>query len=136
MDQTVQTATVTPFSRINKIGLGIAGVLGLLDIVSVLEPNPGGDGAQSGPPDAIIWLDGLLGLITVVAVVIAWRTGRRGFVRLAAGARIISALTALPAFFVDVPAWLKVLVGVFGVLTVVCVVMMLTPAARTSPVTD
>jgi hypothetical protein len=135
MDQSVQTARVTPFSRINKAGLIIAGVLGLLDIVSLFTPN-GDETSQDGPPDAIIWLDGLLGVITVVAVVIAWRTGRRGFVRLAAGARIISALTALPAFFVEVPAWLKVLVGVFGVLTVICVVMMLTPPARTSPVTD
>lgn len=50
--------------------------------------------------------------------------------------RIISTITALPAFFVDVPAWLKVVVGLFVLLTVAVVAMLLTPAHRQLPVTD
>ena len=52
-------------------------------------------------------------MITVVAVVIGWRAARRSALRVAAGARILSAITALPAFFVDVSAALKLLVSVF-----------------------
>jgi hypothetical protein len=89
-----------------------------------------------GPPFAILLIDGVLGLITVVAVVVAWRSGRRGAVRIAAGARIISMITALPAFFVDVPAALQALVGVFVVLTIACVAMMLTPSRAPVAVTD
>ncbi len=72
----------------------------------------------------------------MVGVVVAWRTARRGVVRIVAGARIISMITALPAFFVDVPAGLKALVGLVTVITVVTVAMMLAPARRPVPVTD
>ena len=77
-----------------------------------------------------------MGVITVVAVVIGWRAARRSALRVAAGARILSAITALPAFFVDVPAALKLLVSVFVVVTVVAVVLMLAPARRATAVTD
>jgi len=96
----------------------------------------GGPGEEPGgvPPRLPLLLDAVLGVITVVAVVIAWRTLRRGAIRIAAGARIISALTALPAFFVDVPAGLKAAVGIFVLVTAAAVAMMLSPARR--PVSD
>jgi hypothetical protein len=131
------TATTTvpapPLSKINKAGLVLAFVLGLADMTAPFQPTPDG---EVGPPFAILLLGGILGLITVVAVVIAWRTARRGAIRITAGARIISAVTALPAFFVDASAGLTVLVGVFVLLTVATVTMMLTPARRPVPVTD
>lgn len=39
-------------------------------------------------------------------------------------------------FFVDVPAGLQVLVGVFVVVTIACVAMMLTPSRQPIPVSD
>jgi hypothetical protein len=133
MNTATQTVPTLPLSRINKAGLAVAGLLGLLDIASPLMATPEG---EVGPPFPILVLDAVLGVITVVAVVIAWRTARRGLVRVAAGARIISALTAFPAFFVDVPVGLKVGVGIFVLVTAVSVAMMLAPTARTRPVTD
>jgi hypothetical protein len=129
-----QTAPSTPLSKLNKAGLVLAFLLGLADIAAVFfPPTPEG---QVGPPDSILLLDSLLGLITVVAVVVAWRTTKRAAIRLTAGARILSMVTALPAFFVEVPPGVKVLVGVFVLLTVASVVMMLAPARRPAPVTD
>jgi hypothetical protein len=122
------------FTKLNKAGLIIAFILGLLDLTSPFQPTP--DGGADGPPYAILVIDAVLGLITVIAVVIAWRSGRRGAVRIAAGARIISLVTALPAFFVDVPAALQALVGLFAVLTIACVALMLTPSRRPVPLSD
>jgi hypothetical protein len=125
-------STAPALNTRNKIGLAIAGVLGLLDCAALfLTP-----GSEPGPPFGILVLDTILGVITVVAVVIGWRAARRSALRVAAGARILSAITALPAFFVDVPAALKLLVSVFVVVTVVAVVLMLAPARRTTAVTD
>jgi hypothetical protein len=117
----------------NKAGLVLAGILGLVDIPSFLEKTPDG---KEGPPYGILILDTICGIVTVVAVVIAWRLANRGAIRVAAGARIVSMLSALPAFFVDVPAFIKVLVTVFVILTVTSVVLMLSPSRQTSPVTD
>jgi hypothetical protein len=109
----------------NKVGLAIAGLLGIADSFSFLQPTPEG---EVGPPFGILVLGSICGVITVVAVVVAWVKANRGAIRVAAGARIVSMLTALPAFFVDVPAGIKILVTAVVVLTVVSVVLMLSPA--------
>lgn len=118
----------------NKVGLVIAALLGLLDIAApfVLQTPEG----EVGPPVGILVLSAIMGVITVIAVVIAWRSGSAGAIRTAAGARIVSALTSLPAFFVDVPAGIKVGSAVFVVVTIVVVVLMLTPARSTAPATE
>jgi hypothetical protein len=121
------------FSRLNKAGFVIALLLGLSDLASVLMPTPDG---EVGPPFAILIIDAVLGLITIVAVVIGWRTGGRGAVRIAAGARIVSMVTALPAFFAGVPAAILLLVSVFVVVTIACVALMLLPSRVPVPVSD
>jgi hypothetical protein len=128
-------APITPgaLSKPNKIGLVLAFLLGVVDLTPRVEPASDG---KHGPPLGVLLLDGILGLITLVAVVVAWRTARRGAVRLTAGARIISVITALPAFFVDVPPLVRVQVGVVALLTVAIVAMMLTPARLPTPVID
>jgi hypothetical protein len=121
-------------STLNKTGLIIALVLGVLDVFSPFGPSDGSTG--DGPPMAILVIDAVLGLITVVAAIIAWRTGRAGVIRIVAGARVISMITALPAFFVDVPAAVQALVGAFVVVTITCVALMLAPSRRPVPVVD
>jgi hypothetical protein len=133
MTTNLAKAALAPLSKLNKTGLVLAFLLGLADLTSPFQPTPDD---QVGPPYPIMVLGGLLGLITVVGVVIAWRTARRGVVRVVAGARIISVITSLPAFFVDVPAGLKAIVGLFTIVTVAAVAMMLAPARRPVPVTD
>ena len=67
--------------------------------------------------------------------VMAWR-GNSVALRIAAGAIIVMTLTGLPAFFVDVPMWVKALVGVSVLLTVTAVVLMFSGDRRSTPVTD
>ncbi len=117
----------------NKVGLAIAGLLGLSDLPAFLEKTPDG---EVGPPFGILVVGSICGLVTVVAVIVAWAKANRGAIRVAAGARVISMLTALPAFFVDVPAFIKLLVTAFVILTVVSLVLMLSPARQTAAVTD
>lgn len=120
-------------SNRQKVGLLLAGIYSAFNIAGVLLPTPDG---QDGPPMGILVVDSLLGVVGLVAVIITWRTGNRGALRVAAGAIIIMTLTALPAFFVDVPAGIKLLVGAFSLLTIVAVVLMFSPGRRTTPVLD
>jgi hypothetical protein len=123
----------SPLTARPRAGLVLAALLAVLDVVSAFFPTPEGD---VGPPLWIVVLGGLLGIATLGAVVLAWRTGRRSALWTVVGTRVLSAITALPAFFVDVPAVLKVVVAVFVVLTVVCVVLVLSPARRAVAVAD
>lgn len=117
----------------NKVGLGIAALLGLVDLPSVLMSTPDG---EEGPPFPILVLTTICGIVTLVAVFLAWRRRNAGAVRVAAGARIVSMLAALPAFFVDVSSAIKVVSAVFVVVSIVCVALMMSPASRHATVTD
>lgn len=123
----------TELTTKNKVGLVLAGLLGLVDTPSVLTPTPDG---EVGPPMAVLALGTVCGIVTLVAVFLAWTKANKGAIRIAAGARILSMLTAIPAFFVDVPAFLKIIVAVAIILTVVSVVLMLSPAKRSTTVVD
>ncbi len=122
-----------PLTTRNKIGLVLAGLLALGDVGSIFISTPEG---EDGPPFVVLAIGLVVGLITLVAIVPAWRTGSRTALRVVAGTRIVSAILSLPAFFVDVPAGLKMGAAAAFALTVVCVVLVLTPANRRVPVTD
>jgi hypothetical protein len=115
-----------------KTGLLLAGLLCLFAVPSVLTPTPDG---EVGPPFGILILGTVLGVVGLIAVVAAWR-GNRPAVRVAAGAVILNMLTSLPAFFVDVPAWLKLLVGLSVLISIASVVLMFSPARRPVPALD
>jgi hypothetical protein len=86
-------------------GLALAGLLGLLDVASL----PFTDGEH--PPMVIAAADALLGVITLVGVVLAWRGNRGGIV-----AVIVSRL-------------LSVLAGI-GVAVTLLSVLLIAPALR------
>ena len=69
-----------------------------------------------------------------MCTVLAWR-GHQVALRVAAGAIIVITLTGLPAFFVDVPTWVKALVGVSVLVTVAAVALMFS-GRRPGPVVD
>lgn len=96
------TAPAPPRGRMMllRVGLGLAAVLGVLDVITGVQALAG---AFFAPPEVGIAMI-VLGTITLAAVPIAW-TGRRWPAWVAVAARVLSAMTALPAFFVpDVPA--------------------------------
>ena len=115
-----------------RTGLVLAGVLSAINIPSVFTPTPDG---EVGPPFGVLVLGTILGVIGLVAVVLAWR-GNRGAVRVAAGALVINLLTALPAFFVDVPVGSSWPSGCRCSPTVASIVMMFSGARRPVAVLD
>lgn len=133
MSSTTLAAPAAAHTTQQKVGLVVCGLLSLANVPSVLVPaTPEG---EAGPPLAILALGSVLGLIGLVATVLAWR-GQRVALRVAAGAIIVAALTGLPAFFVDVPMAVKALVGASVVLTVLAVVLMFSGPRRATYVVD
>ena len=115
----------TRLSTKNKIGLVLAALLALGDVIStfiVPEPGPG----EQGPPMEVLVAGGVLGVITLVAVGYAFRSAGRAAARIVAGSRILSMIMGLPAFFVDgVPALFVALAALGVVLTVLSVWLVL-----------
>jgi hypothetical protein len=124
---TTDTSTTT-WSTKNKVGLGLALFYALVNLPSAVLPAP--EGAEDGPPMAILVVCSLLAAVALVAGVMAWRSGSRPAARLTAASLIIITLTSLPAFFVDVPAGIKILVAAGVVLTVVFTVLIFSPGKR------
>lgn len=119
------TATNSWTTR-NKVGLGLAILYGVANIPTVLTPS----GNNDGPPFAINVICTVLGVVATVAGVVAWRSGSRSAARLTAASLIVVTLTALPAFFVDVPAAIKVVAAVGVVLMVVIVTLLFSGTDR------
>ncbi|GLW96045.1 hypothetical protein [Microtetraspora sp. NBRC 16547] len=110
-------------SRLLVVGLILGGLLGLIDMVGVVL----GDGEH--PPFALAVAGAVLGLITLGGVVLAWRGSRAGAVAVIV-TRLLSGLSAVPAFFVDgVPAEAVGAASVGVVLALVCVALV-APALR------
>lgn len=129
MTTTASPGTSTPaaWSTKNKVGLGLAMAYALTNLPSAITPVPEG---VTGPPMSILWACSILSAVALVAGVVAWRTGSRPAARLNAASMIIVTLTSLPAFFVDVPAAIKILVAAGVVLTVVFTVLIFSPGRR------
>ncbi|MFJ8719453.1 hypothetical protein ACIRD9_40850 [Streptomyces violaceus] len=121
-------AASSSLSRKNKVGLALAGVLGLIDMTSVFTPWPDSD--APGPPVSVLVAGTVLGVITLFAVVHTWLTANRTGSRVVAGSRILSAITSLPAFFVTgVPAWAVSVVALLVVVTIVVIALVLSRPA-------
>ena len=95
-----------------SVGLGILGLLSLFDVAGPLLTD--GD----HPPMSVALVGAAIGLASLLLIGYAWRGVSRAIAPLLV-LRVLSALTALPAFFVDdVPAGIQVLVTVICTLTV------------------
>jgi hypothetical protein len=99
-------------------GLVIAGLLALGDIATPFTS----DGEH--PPLLIGIICAVFGLVTTVGIVRAWR-GSRGWVTAIIVTRLLSAVAALPAFFVDgVPAGAVAAASIGVVITLVSVALL------------
>jgi hypothetical protein len=107
-------------------------VLGLLSLVEVAGPVTT-DGQH--PPMQIALIGAGLGLISIVLVILAW-PGRMAPAIGVIVLRLLSALTAVPAFLVpDVPIGAKIAAGVGITLTVVGAALVLAGLRRRALVT-
>lgn len=101
-DTDTDTAAAPPRSRVLllRAGLILAALLGVGDVITGAQALAG---KFFAPPAVGIGMI-VLGVVTVALVPVAWQ-GRRWAAWVAVAARVLSAMTALPAFFVpDVPA--------------------------------
>jgi hypothetical protein len=137
LEEAMTSTTLSParsaVTTRQKVGLVICGLYSLTNLPAAFLPP--GTGEEDGPPFAILVIGSVLGLVGLVATVLAWR-GDRVALRVAAGAIIVATLTALPAFFVDVPTVIKALTGVSVLITLVAVVLMFSTDRRSERVTD
>ncbi len=129
MSTTTTNTTRTPagWSTANRVGLVLTLLLGLGNVTSAFFPTPAG---EVGPPFEVLLADTVLAAVVVVAVIVAWVRRSRLAARIAAGCVILIAISAMPAFFVDVPPAVKALVGAITLVTVLACGLMLAPAKR------
>jgi len=116
-----------------RTGLALSAFLGLINLPFLFVSGPDG---QDSPPRAVLVLSALIGLVSVVCAVVAWRSGNRLAIRINAAALLVNALTSLPAFFVDIDAWIKVGAAVSVILTVAALVLTLRREPTPYTVTD
>lgn len=116
-----------------KAGLVLAALMSLVNAASAVFPTPAG---EEGPPYAVLVLGTILGVVGLVGVAIAWRTGSQAAFRVTAGALVINTIASLPAFFVDVSAGLKLAVAISVIASVLGIVLMFSSARRPVAVLD
>ncbi|MDQ2708180.1 MAG: hypothetical protein M3Z25_11320 [Actinomycetota bacterium] len=114
------------------VGLVLLGLLSVFDVLSpVVFPMPGP--GQDGPPPWIIWLGVVLGLVSLALIALLVRGGGRSVAAGLVACRVLSALTGVPAFFVNgVPGWVVSTVAVFTALTLIGCVL-IAPTLRGRP---
>ncbi len=120
-------ATMHQYSTLNKVGFGLALLLGAVNVVSLASPTPEG---EVGPPLLVLVIDAVLGVGIIVTVIIGWRRGNKAAVRAATVMLILAAVTALPAFVADVPQPLVIAAAVYVLLTIMTVAFMLKPRTQ------
>ena len=129
---TMSTASAPTTTSRLRAGLALSAVLGLLGVAFLGVPADG----QEAPPVIVIVLSAVLGLIQVACAVIGWRSGNRLAIRINAALLIINALLSVPAFFVDIDAWIKAVSALSVILTVVALVLTLRREPTPYTVTD
>jgi hypothetical protein len=111
-------------TRVSRAGLIVLGLLSLVDLAGPLFT----DGQH--PPMAIALIGAGLGLISIILVVLAWR-GRVAAAITLVLVRLLSALTAVPAFLVPgVPTGPMIAAGLGIGLTVVGAALVLAGLRR------
>ena len=120
------------YSARQKAGFVLAAVVALVNIPGAFIPTSDSDqGPNPGPPVAVLVGALVLGLVVVGLLLWAWRTGRRGPVRAAAVLLAITALTALPAFFIaGIAAWIRLFAGLYVLGAIASIVLLFSPPAR------
>lgn len=120
----------------NRVGLILTFLIGVTSAPSVAglgeEPKEGFD----SPPAGVLILGTVCGVIMIVACWKAWRAACLNSMRVAAGTSIVQAVSTVPAFFVDIESYLKVASAVSFLVSVVGIVLILSPDRRNPGLVD
>ena len=106
-------------TRSVTVGYVIVGILALADATTFAQGS-----GEDAPPFVIALLGTILGLVTLGALVALWVRRKaaapdRRMVMTVVVSRVASAVLSIPAFFVDLPGAVKIVVFLFIVLTAV-----------------
>ena len=113
---TTQETLARPVSLSNA-ATAIFAILGVIDVAQTAVI-----GSSDAPPLIVSLGVAALGLITLLALVPA-RRGSRGALTAVVATRVISAVLAVPAFFLNAPAWVMAVEGFVIVATVAALVL-------------
>ena len=102
---TATRETLTRPSALGNAAAAIFAVLGLIDVALT-----GVIGSPDAPPLIVSLGVAALGLITLLALAPARRGSRRALIAIVV-TRVISAVLAVPAFFLNAPAWAMIVEG-------------------------
>ena len=118
-----------------KAGLVLGIVVGLSNIPAVFTPGAGEAEFTEGPPIEVTVFGFVAGVAIAGLLALAWRRRSRALVRVAAVLLVLTALSAVPAFFVpDIPSWVVAGAGVYVLATIVTLVLLFAPERRSSAV--
>jgi uncharacterized membrane protein len=114
---TTTQATIARPSALSTAPAGIFAVLGLIDVALT-----GVIGSKDAPPLVVSLAVAALGLVTLLSLVAA-RRGSRPALTAIVVTRVISAVLAVPAFFLDAPAWVMAVEGFVIVATISALIL-------------
>ena len=109
--------TLARQASLSNATTAIFATLGLIDVALTAVI-----GSSVAPPLIVSLGVAALGLITLLALVPA-RRGSRGALTAVVVTRVVSAVLAVPAFFLDAPAWVMVAEGFVIVATITALVL-------------
>jgi hypothetical protein len=115
---TTHEAVVRP-SALPNAPAAIFAVLGLIDV-----PLMGVIGSADAPPLVVSLGAGALGLITLLSLVPARRGSRPALAAIVVSRVVSAAVFAAPAFFLDAPGWVMVVVGFIVAGTIIALVLL------------
>ena len=123
---TTQETLARPVSLGNP-ATAIFATLGLIDVALTAVI-----GSSDAPPLIVSLGVAALGLITLLALVPA-RRGSRGALTAIVVTRVISAVLAVPAFFLNAPAWVMAVEGFVIVATITALVLVHRQSRASAP---
>jgi hypothetical protein len=115
------TNLTSPRYRAGLVLLALTGLLDLAGVFALSDPDS---------PKPVIGAAFVFGVVTVVAVGLAWRGSRAGL-PVALVVRVVDVALAVPAYFLDAPGWVLAVVTATIVLTVLGIALVV-PALRRS----
>ena len=115
---TTHEAVVRP-SVLPNAPAAIFAVLGLIDVALM-----GVIGSADAPPLVVSLGAGALGLITLLSLVPARRGSRPALAAIVVSRVVSAAVFAAPAFFLDAPGWVMVVVGFIVAGTIIALVLL------------
>ena len=102
---TTTTPSTTATSSRVRAGLALGAVVGAVNFAFIFYT---GDWGPEDPPFALVALQGLIGLVSVVIAFLAWQTASRKILRINAGALIVNAVGVVPGVLMDGPAFIRI----------------------------